>query len=102
MKEYTESQELTELKEDIRNWEDWFDVIITECHDCKENKKYYDTLIIKAKDQETKSHPNWFLTRVWLADEKEIEMAEAEELGEVISATQLEISYCPFCGEKLS
>lgn len=43
----------------------------------------------------------WQLHNIHYADEKEVEIGEAEYIGEVTYHSMIIVNYCPFCGEKL-
>ncbi len=44
----------------------------------------------------------WQLHGIHYADEEEVAMGEAEQVGEIIYHSMILIHYCPFCGEKLA
>ncbi len=63
-----------------------------------------------ANDSETKiiygptvdkEWDSWIFQISSIADQKEVEMGEAEYVGELLYQTQLAIAYCPFCGKRL-
>ena len=94
---------LTNIKNDLSSWSEWFDIRIHKIHNCEHNKEHYDTAILNVTSLETDSNPEayWVMAKIWLAGEEEIQDGEAEELGEVMSSFFLSINYCPFCGSEL-
>ncbi len=102
MVKYIENEK---LKSDISSWEMWFDSNYTERHFCqkkehKENLEVCDAAILKT-DKDDKGTQRWDLLKVWLADKEEVADGEADEIGEVMSASGMAIHYCPMCGLKL-
>jgi len=68
-------------------------------HYCEENW-YKDTDVRYEKIN--KEQWSWVLEQTWHASEIEVEDGLAERAGEIISTHTVLISYCPFCGEKLT
>ncbi len=105
MRKYIEHEKLKKLKSDISSWELWFDLKYSERHFCKkqehkESLEVHDAVILKT-DKDNKGFQRWELLHVWLADKKEVADGEADEIGDVMSASGMTIQYCPICGQKL-
>lgn len=68
-------------------------------HRCDEN--WYDDIWIEYQkiNVEQKS---WVINYVWRAKEGDVEDGVAEKVGDIIMQDRLLISYCPFCGKKLT
>ena len=68
-------------------------------HRCKEN--LYDDIGIEYQkiNVEQKS---WVIDYTWRAKEDDVEDGVAQKIGDVIMQDTLLISYCPFCGKKLT
>jgi len=49
----------------------------------------------------TRNGAEWYLMTADIALECDVAAGEAEEVGETLSASELAISYCPFCGCEL-
>ncbi len=57
-----------------------------------------DDSLFMQYDHEAKS---WMLVYKSYADDKEVEMGEAEYRGELVFSIELKINFCPYCGLKL-
>lgn len=44
---------------------------------------------------------SWVLSYRSYADEEDVKMEEAEQVGELIFSLEVAIAFCPYCGEKL-
>lgn len=68
-------------------------------HRCDENQ-YNDVEIKYQKiNVEQKS---WVIDYTWYATQGEVDDGITEKVGDVIMSDTLLISYCPFCGNKLT
>jgi hypothetical protein len=105
MMKYIAHEKLKKMKRDISYWEMWFDTRYTERHFCLKHEhceclELYDAAILKT-DKDDKGVQRWKLLKVWLADKEEVADGEADEIGDVMSASGMAIHYCPMCGLKL-
>ena len=68
-------------------------------HRCNEN--WYDGIDIKYQriNVEAKS---WVINYTWYADQGAVDDGFAEKVGSIIMGDMMLISYCPFCGKKLT
>jgi hypothetical protein len=105
MMKYIEHEMLKSMKRDISCWGIWFDTKYSERHYCqkqehRESLEICDAAILRT-DKDEKGVKRWVLLEVWLADKEEVADGEADEIGEVISASGFRINFCPICGQKL-
>jgi hypothetical protein len=70
-----------------------------ETHKCKEN--WYNDVDIRH-EKINKEQWSWVLEQTWCATELEVEDGIADHEGATISTHTVLISYCPFCGIKLT
>lgn len=78
-----------------------FDCDVSASHCCESNPFPDSIGIVHVTRSDTEPHEDWYLASFVLATEYDVRHGEADELGETISASQLLIEYCPFCGAKL-
>ena len=102
---YIEHKKLKELKQDILNWEIWFNSKYKERHYCenqshRDELEFRDAAILKS-DKNEHGVSQWNLLKVWLADKEEVADGEADIIGEVLKASSIVINYCPICGKEL-
>ena len=95
------SQRLAEIKNNLANWEKWFEVRVYDQHKCALSEEHVDTAVLYVSSPGSDSTPDWAMARIWLAGAEEIRKGEASEVGELVSLSLIEINYCPFCGQKL-
>lgn len=71
-------------------------------HRCKANQ--FPTLdrLVHCVTRHDEAHPAWELHGIHYADEHEVNMGEAQYLGEITYHSVIEVHFCPFCGEKLN
>lgn len=74
---------------------------ILDSHHCSENEEP-ETDSIQLVDYEDAPFPHWFLITKDYADERDVRMGEADEVGEIVAECWHAINFCPFCGEKLA
>ncbi len=104
MVKYDEHPNLSELKKNNKSWEECFDCKISQRHFCKDKTDSKNLEIQNAAifcSLSDNSPYSWSYAHVWLADKREINDREAEEIGEVMSSYLFQINFCPFCGEEL-
>ena len=74
-------------------------------HQCKEIDKLEDigsfSITIARDRPEEDATSAWCLVYQTYASEADVAMKEAEQIGEVLRAVELAITYCPYCGAKL-
>ena len=68
-------------------------------HKCKQNW-YKDVEIVYSKINIEQY--SWVLVQTWYASEYEVVDGIAEKEGDIISTHDVLISFCPFCGKKLT
>ncbi|QYZ66549.1 MAG: hypothetical protein HPY30_11470 [Gammaproteobacteria bacterium (ex Lamellibrachia satsuma)] len=68
-------------------------------HKCDENW-YKDAEVVYSKINVEQY--SWVLVQTWYASEHEVSDGMAEKVGDIISSHDLLISFCPFCGERLT
>jgi hypothetical protein len=89
------SQRLAEIKNNLANWEKWFEVRVYDQHKCAMSEEHVDTDILYVSSPESDSALDWAMARIWLAGTKEVRNGEASEVGELVSLSLIEINYCP-------
>lgn len=65
-------------------------------------EKYIPHDVTITYEQINVSELSWVLDQYWYATEKEVKDGFAKKKGDEIVSHRLLISYCPFCGEKLT
>jgi len=70
-------------------------------HICPEARCFDDETRIIYGPSINNDWGSWILQITHLADKKEVEMGEAEFVGELTHQVELAIKYCPFCGVEL-
>ena len=95
------SQRLAEIKNNLANWEKWFEVRVYDQHKCAVSEEHDDTAVLYVSSPDTDLKPDWAMARIWLAGTKEVRNGEASDVVELVNLSLIEINYCPFCGQKL-
>lgn len=70
-----------------------------EQHLCEQN--WYEDAEVVYKKINVKEF-SWVLVQTYFASKFEVEDGIAMEEGDIISSHELLISFCPFCGDKLT
>jgi hypothetical protein len=88
------------IARDTTWWSDWIREDVQDVHACAENAFAEDVGVLFHED--AKGSPRWLLCSTWAATEDDVASGKAPEVGDILSATELPILSCPFCGVKLS
>lgn len=70
-------------------------------HLCDKNDFPKNDRIAHCWELEGEEQDVWHLHNIHYAVEEEVNMGEAEFVGEITYHTVISINYCPFCGETL-
>ncbi len=68
-------------------------------HRCEEN--FYDDIGIEYQRINVEQN-SWVIDYIWRAKGDDVEDGIAEKVGDIIMQDTLLISYCPFCGKRLT
>lgn len=79
-------------------WSGWIREDVTHVHNCVANTLEDVGVIFHGDSDGTAC---WFLAITWTATEDDVANGEAPEVGDILSATEVRILHCPFCGSKL-
>ncbi len=95
-----EREILDSYKGAIDFWEELFEFECIDNHSCSSipSDKSSKIMMCRVPGQEGAA---WYFANVRLATFHDVELGEAENVAEVLAASSLAISYCPFCGERL-
>lgn len=74
---------------------------ITEQHECDANHLPQQLRILKLLPDDPKQVA-WEFFSIWLANAEDVELGEAEVVGELMNLSSVKVNFCPFCGVKLS
>lgn len=100
--EDTEVQKLLlEMKSNLLNWREWFDIEVKKEHSCTSLPEDLSSKILYCCDSDG-SRYDWYFASVRLATYDNVKVGEAEKVADLMAASIVLISYCPFCGIKLN
>ena len=71
-------------------------------HLCSENELPDQLRLFQVDEYEKKPQQHFELFSVWISTIEDVQSRSAKEIGEVMNLSSIKVSYCPFCGEKLS
>jgi len=78
-----------------------FDYIIYSVHDCINNNQKSKVAIVYLKSL-TSEAGLWRFGDFQIAEEADLVNGDAEQINEIISSSDFNINYCPFCGLRLA
>ena len=68
-------------------------------HRCEQN--FYHDVGIEYQKINVEQY-SWVIDYIWRAKESDVEESAAENVGDIIRMDTILISYCPFCGKRLT
>jgi hypothetical protein len=74
----------------------------SEEHCCNANKFPKFDRLVRCISKHEKKQDSWQLHGIHYADDTEVEMGEAEYIGEITYHSVIQVDFCPFCGENLN
>ena len=92
---------LSEIKSNLAKWEKWFGVRVYDQHKCAATGGHDEIALLYISSPKSDLPPDWTMARIWLAGSEEVHDGEADEVGEALRLSLIEIKYCPFCGQEL-
>jgi hypothetical protein len=81
-----------------RWWAEWLNAEIADVHVCSRNNDEDVGVVFHPSGGQK---PGWYLAITWRATEEDVATGKAPEANGILSATELLINYCPFCGAQL-
>ena len=69
-------------------------------HQCDKSTRN-DLEIVHTDFNEEIGRKQWWFHLYKEASEEDLELGEADQVGEILFSKRIVISFCPFCGEKL-
>ncbi|NIB42841.1 hypothetical protein HBA55_24760 [Pseudomaricurvus alkylphenolicus] len=71
-------------------------------HRCAENQYPKSDRLVHCISSRDQAQDNWQLHCIHYADQEEVDIGEAEYVGEITYHSMILVNFCPFCGEKLT
>jgi len=87
------------MARDTAWWSGWIRQDVHDVHNCPKNADEYVGVLFHEDHEGMRS---WLLCSTWPATEDDVKSGKAPEAGDILSAMELRIAFCPFCGIKLA
>lgn len=70
-------------------------------HTCAENRFPAFDRLVHCTASHDERQDQWQMHNIHYADQQEVDIGEAEYVGEITYHSMIIVNYCPFCGAKL-
>lgn len=71
-------------------------------HQCSKNEFPEADRFVHCSASQDEKKDAWQMHSIHYADEYEVEMGEADHVGEITYHSMIVVNYCPFCGVELN
>ena len=79
-------------------WSEWLGLPVAGVHGCGLPREDVAVIYHPASEQ---LDAGWYLAITWRATESDVAEGAAPEVNGILSATELTVAFCPFCGQRL-
>ena len=81
-------------------WSEWLGSPVARVHACAMN--FNDDVGVLWRPASEETDEGWYLAITWRATAQDVAEGSAPEVNGILSAWELKIKFCPFCGVDLS
>lgn len=83
----------------VRVWSEWLNAAVTTVHACNGNAD--EDVGVLDQPAGEQGDAGWYLAITWRATDEDVAAGKAPEVNGILSAVQLKVCFCPFCGSDL-
>ena len=81
-------------------WSEWLNSEVTRVHGCDRNAD--DDVGVLHHRRGEHGDAGWYLAITWRATQDDVSAGKAPEVNGILSAVELKVSFCPFCGSNVA